>query len=96
MVRHSASDAQKFVDFGSRRPGGFQFDRFEGTSGRKEFNGIGHGLIPIGVIERHRLAVDYAARSSWLSLATRSCGSAALLILYWKSSPSGGKSSVIL
>jgi len=46
MVRHSASDAQKFVDFGSGRPGGFQFDRFEGTSGRKEFNSIGHGLIP--------------------------------------------------
>ena len=46
VVRHSASNAQKFVDFGSGGPGGFQLDRFEGTSGGKEFNGIGHDLIP--------------------------------------------------
>ena len=43
VVRHSASDGQKLVDFGSGRARGRQFDCFEGTSGGKEFNGFGHG-----------------------------------------------------
>jgi len=43
VIRRSASDGQKLVDFGSGRARDCQFGCFAGASGGKELNGIGHG-----------------------------------------------------
>src|SRR5262249_34856014 len=48
------------------------------------------------VLERRHAVKRQAARSSWLCLATRSCGSFALLMRYCCSSPSDGSTRTTL